>query len=106
MNQEKSDLPSTPGTPAAATRPPTPRWVKIFGIVGVALLVLILVVVVASLAGFGGEHNPARHLGADHPTTATGNHTRPADHHGVAMVDDESPRSDAWSLDVPARLFV
>ena len=47
--------------PAAATRPGTPRWVKVFGIIALLLLVLVVVMLVAG----GGNHGPGRHSGSD-----------------------------------------
>ena len=62
---DTTSSPETPDTagpgPAAATRPGTPRWVKVFGIIALLLLVLVVVMLVAG----GGNHGPGRHSGSD-----------------------------------------
>src|SRR5687768_9190366 len=89
-NETMDPSPSSSTVVPGATRPPTPRWVKIFMVLGLIALVLILGVVVANMAGFGGEHGPGRHFGGGsdmtHPPGS--NHTQPSEHH--TLPNDEA----------------
>ncbi len=64
-----SSLPADANAPAsglsAATRPPTPGWVKVFAAIGGVVLLVIIVVLVANMAGIGIEHGPGRHFGGN-----------------------------------------
>ena len=64
-----------------ASRPVTPRWVKVSGAIA---LLLVLVFVVVLVAGGSGQHGPGRHSGEGArpvqaaPPSAAERHTRPA----------------------------